>query len=132
MHARCFIISLNIIQRASCAFVVLIILMLFMLYTYIVTICFIVFCQRLWFYSRLGETSITPPLFIEVPVPSKESERPYICVLGVSILPISTILIFDFGNVPTDNVVIFFFILILDLVWLPDICYACSLFYHFT
>jgi hypothetical protein len=38
---------------------------------------------------------------------SKESERPCICVLGVSILPISTILIFDFGNVPTDNVLFF-------------------------
>ena len=43
-------------------------------------------------------------------MPSKESVRPCICVLGVSILPISTILIFDFGNVPTDNVVFFFHI----------------------
>jgi hypothetical protein len=40
-------------------------------------------------------------LFIEVPVPSTESERSYIFVLWVSILPLSTILILDFGTVPT-------------------------------
>ena len=33
------------------------------------------------------KTSLTPPLFIEVPVPSQESERSCICVLEVSILP---------------------------------------------
>jgi hypothetical protein len=48
-----------------------------------------------------NKTSLTPPLLIEVPVPSMESERACICVLGVSILPLSTILIFDFGFVPT-------------------------------
>ena len=31
---------------------------------------------------------------------SKESERLCICVLGVSMLPLSTIFIFDFRNVP--------------------------------
>ena len=31
-------------------------------------------------------TSLTPPLFIEVPVPSQESEQSCISVLGVSIL----------------------------------------------
>jgi hypothetical protein len=30
------------------------------------------------------KTSSTPPLFIEVPVPSQKSEQPRICVLGVS------------------------------------------------
>ena len=40
-------------------------------------------------------------LFIEVPVPSTESERSYIFVLEVSMLPLSTILILDFGTVPT-------------------------------
>jgi hypothetical protein len=34
-------------------------------------------------------------------VPSQESERSCICVLGVSILPLSMILIFDFGIVPS-------------------------------
>jgi hypothetical protein len=36
----------------------------------------------------------SPPLFIEVPVPRQDSERSCICVLGVSILPLSTILTF--------------------------------------
>ena len=35
---------------------------------------------------------LTPPLVIEVPVPGQESERSYICMLGVSILPLSVIL----------------------------------------
>ena len=40
-------------------------------------------------------------IFKEVSVPSQESERSCICMLGVSILPLSMILIFDFGIVPT-------------------------------
>jgi len=42
------------------------------------------------------KTSLTPPLFIEVIVPSQESDRSCISVLSVSILLVSTILIFDF------------------------------------
>jgi len=46
------------------------------------------------------ETSLTLPLFIEVPVPSQESED-YICLLGVSILLLSVFLKFHkFGFVP--------------------------------
>ena len=41
------------------------------------------------------ETSLTMPLFTEVPVPSQENEWYCICVLGVSILPLSMIFIFD-------------------------------------
>jgi hypothetical protein len=33
----------------------------------------------------VNKTSLTSPLLIEVPVPSHESERSWICVLGVSI-----------------------------------------------
>jgi hypothetical protein len=47
------------------------------------------------------KTSLTLPLFIEVPVPGQESERLVLCVLDVSILPLSTIWIFDIGIVPT-------------------------------
>jgi hypothetical protein len=50
---------------------------------------------------RSIELVLTPPLFIEVPVPRQESEQSCICVLGVLILPLSTILIFDFGIVLT-------------------------------
>ena len=44
---------------------------------------------------------LTPPLFIEVPVPRQESERSSICVLRVLILHFYAILIFDFEIVPT-------------------------------
>ena len=37
--------------------------------------------------------SLIPPLFIEVPVPRQEGVRSCICVLRVSILPLSAILI---------------------------------------
>ena len=40
--------------------------------------------HALWAYK----TSITPPLYIEVSVPSQDSERSCICVLEVSILPL--------------------------------------------
>ena len=48
-----------------------------------------------------NKTSLAPPPFIEVPVPRQECERACICTLWVSILPLSTILILDFGTVPT-------------------------------
>ena len=44
---------------------------------------------------------LPPPLFIEVPMLSQESERLCICVLRVLSLPICTICPSDFGNVPT-------------------------------
>ena len=42
------------------------------------------------------KTSLTPPSFIEVHISSQESMRSCICVLEVTILPLSTILIFHF------------------------------------
>ena len=48
-----------------------------------------------------NKTSLTPPLFIEVPVPGHISERSCICVLlGVLILSFSTIFLLDFGTIP--------------------------------
>jgi len=44
---------------------------------------------------------LTPPLVIEVSVPSQETERPCICVFGVSVLPLSVIFLLDFRNVLT-------------------------------
>ena len=41
-----------------------------------------------------------PPLFIEVPVPSHESERLCICVRCIYFVSLSMILILDFGAVP--------------------------------
>jgi len=47
------------------------------------------------------KTILTPSLYIEVPVPSQESELSCICVVGVSLLPLSMIYLLDFGTVPT-------------------------------
>ena len=52
-------------------------------------------------FLELFVSNCNPPLFIEVSVSRHESERSCIYVLGVSILPLSTILIFDFGVGPT-------------------------------
>ena len=54
------------------------------------------------------KTGLTLLLLIEVPVLSQESERPFIGVLGVSILPVSTIFQLDFGTVPTVWYFLFF------------------------
>jgi hypothetical protein len=45
--------------------------------------------------------SLTPPLFIEVHAPRQDSAPSCICVLGASILPLSTILRLTFGTIPT-------------------------------
>jgi len=47
------------------------------------------------------KTSLAPPSFIEVPVPSQESEWSCICVLGVLILSLPTIFLLTFGTVST-------------------------------
>lgn len=57
-------------------------------------------------------TYLTPPLFIEVPVARPESVWSCIGVLEWSILPLFTILLFDFVTVPTVlNVFSVFFLL---------------------
>jgi hypothetical protein len=66
-------------------------------------------CARgIYLFSALGlfwqcemsnvpfKTSLTPPSFIEVHISSQESRRSCICVLEVTILSLSTILIFHF------------------------------------
>jgi len=40
-----------------------------------------------------------PASFIEMPVPSRESKQSRICVIEVSILPLSTIVLLGFGTV---------------------------------
>jgi hypothetical protein len=47
------------------------------------------------------KTNLTPPPFIEVHVTSQESDKLCICVLGVSILPLSTIFLLKFRTVLT-------------------------------
>ena len=71
-------------------------------------------------------TYFNPPCFIEVLVPSQKSDRPCVCVLGVSILPLSTIFLYDFGALFTAWY--FFFVLlhyfininITNMFWLKE------------
>ena len=44
-----------------------------------------------------GTPLISPLCFIEMPIPSQESELSCICVLEISMLSLSTILLLDFG-----------------------------------
>ena len=53
--------------------------------------------RKVWAHT----TSWTSSRFIELSVPSQESERSCICVVEVSILPLSASLHLDFGTVPT-------------------------------
>ena len=50
--------------------------------------------RRYFFFSYFMKY-LTPPLFIDVPVPSQESERSCVCVLGVSIVLLSMNFLFD-------------------------------------
>ena len=58
------------------------------------------------------ETSLKPPPFLEVLVPRKDRERSYICLLGVSILPLSEIVSIGFWNCSGIVVFLLFFFII--------------------
>jgi len=63
-------------------------------------------CVFLCIFALKGEvlahkTSLTPSIIFEVPVQCQEIKRSCIYLLEVSNLPLSTILIFDFGIVST-------------------------------
>ena len=57
--------------------------------------------HSVWKEVWIHKTSLTPPPFIEVPVPSQESEQSWFWVLGVSILLLSTTFPLDFRTVLT-------------------------------
>ena len=67
-------------------------------------ICFIYNSHKIFLFYF----SLTTPHFIEVPVPNQESEQSCLCVLGVSILPLSEIFPLDFGIVQTMWYFLFF------------------------
>lgn len=46
------------------------------------------------------KTTLKPPLFIEVPVPTRKMSGLVFCVLGVLLLPLSIVLLLDFRAVP--------------------------------
>ena len=70
-------------------------------------------------YRRFGahKTSLTPSLFIQLLVTRQESEWSCISMLGVSILPLSTILFFHFGIVQT---VCYFFIFFFSFYYVKN------------
>jgi hypothetical protein len=74
-------------------------------------------------YISNSRKVLATPLFIEMPVPSPKSERSCICVLGLSILPLSTFLIFDFGSVPTVWYFLFFYFITVVYYKLRNIAY---------
>ena len=53
------------------------------------------------------KTSLKPPIFIEVPMLIQVCEQ--LCVLKVSSLPLCTIFLLNFGNVPTLRYLLFGF-----------------------
>jgi hypothetical protein len=61
--------------------------------------------------ASYNPTSLTPSLFTEVPVLSPESEWSYICVLGISHFPISTIFLLNVWNFSDDVILFFHFII---------------------
>jgi hypothetical protein len=61
--------------------------------------------------ASYNPTSLTPSLFTEVPVLSPESEWSYICVLGISHFPISTIFLLYVWNFSDDVILFFHFII---------------------
>ena len=53
------------------------------------------------FAQGADKANLMPPPFIEVPVPTQESDRSCICMLLVSNLPLSRIVVYDFVIDPT-------------------------------
>jgi hypothetical protein len=77
------------------------------------------FVFRKWVYKVCSNTtSFTPPLCIEVFVPSQESEQSCICVLGIYILSLSMIPQLDFWDFPTVFLFCFSFYYICLFVYL--------------
>jgi hypothetical protein len=69
------------------------------------------------------ETSLAPPLFIKVPVSSKESEwsyNIYMYARGIDFVPISTIIRLEFGIVPTMFLfdLFYYFVLVVGFFFL--------------
>jgi len=79
--------------------------------------CIISLRGQVWAHK----TYLSPTFFIGVLVPSQESERSGIYVLWVSIVPLSTILILDFGIVPTVWNILFFILFNQARIWISNV-----------
>jgi hypothetical protein len=70
------------------------------------------------------KSSLTPPLLIEMTVPSQEIEQSCICVLGVSILFLSTIFLLHFRTVTTVWYFLFFYYILEVLRQCGILCFS--------
>jgi hypothetical protein len=67
------------------------------------------------------KSSLTPPLFIEVPVPSQEIEWSCICMLWLSTLSLSMIFLLEFG----PDIFVYFVLLIVCIAYIfVSLCYS--------
>ena len=67
------------------------------------------------------KTSLTPPFFIEVPVPSQEIEWSCICMLWLSTLSLSMIFLLEFG----PDIFVYFVLLIVCIAYIfVSLCYS--------
>jgi len=71
---------------------------------------------------RAHKASLTPPLFIEVSVPSQESERSCICVLVVSILPLSTFFSIIFCSCSEVVIILVFHLYVISDINFHSLC----------
>ena len=73
---------------------------------------------RILILVLVHKTSLTSPLFIEVSVPSHESDRTvmYVCVRGIQLASVLTIFLLDFGTLPTLVFLFFVFVLFVYFV----------------
>ena len=78
------------------------------------------------------KTSLTSPLFIEVPVPNQESNRTvmYVCLRGINLASVSTSFLSDFGTLPTV-VFLFVFVFVLFVCFVFTYCFLIVFFSHF-
>ena len=81
-------------------------------------LCSFIYSGRCFFnymyIKQIGKISLTPPLFIKVPVPGHESACSCVCLFGISILPISTIFLWNVRTITTPRHFFFFVCLLIN------------------
>ena len=101
----------------------------YVLFVFILCMCLVSSVSGLSILDIFYNVYLTPPLFVEVPAPCQESDRSCICVLVISTLTLSMILIFDFGILPT---ICFLFFMQWTCILGCDSVYTFVLLFFFT
>ena len=89
---------------------------------------------RILILVLVHKTSLTSPLFIEVSVPSHESDLTvmYVCVRGIKLASVFTIFLVDFGILPTFVFLFFCFCFVCLLCFVFCYCFCCCFYILFT